>query len=88
VEGRLLAALVCLNAAALVVFVPAFTTIDYRGAGRTAAGVVVATLLCLPLWQRLGHIWAVRVVAVSWSLAWFFVVAMVVGRPGYSILTT
>jgi hypothetical protein len=87
-DGWLAAVLLGLNAAALVVFLPTLVAIDYRGGGRVATGVMLAALFCLPIWMRQAPRMYARLAPGSWSLIWFFAVAILVGVPGYSLITS
>jgi hypothetical protein len=64
------------NVTILVIFLPAAAYVEYYAAGRASAGVILAALLCLPLFdQVLGRnrtwLW---VVSVCWLLPWYALV--------------
>ena len=68
------------NVLALVIFLPAATYIEYFAAGRATAGVILAALLCVPVFdQVLGRnrswLW---VVSICWMLPWYFLVPQAV----------
>jgi len=82
-------ALLALNAAPLVVFLPSGVDVDYGAAGRAAIGVVLATLACLPRWTRDGRLSPhAGAVVLTWSFPWFLAVATLVGIPGWTLTTT
>lgn len=85
-RGSLAAALLAINALCFVVFVPAPISVDYGASGRSAIGVLVAALLCLPFLrsQQNGRVW-VWSVALVWSYPWFAIVSGLVGELPFSV---
>jgi hypothetical protein len=92
------AALLLVNVLLYVVFLPTSVDVDYGAAGRAAVGVVLATLYCVPAWSVvtassgraagvvLGSLgWGAL---LSWSLAWYLLVARHYGLPGIDLITT
>ncbi len=87
---RLCGALLVLNAAAFVVFLPKVVYVDYGAAGRAAIGVVLATICCIPAWKALsdGGRPPLHLVSLTWSLPWYFVAAVGFGLPALALLTS
>jgi Dolichyl-phosphate-mannose-protein mannosyltransferase len=82
------AALLLANVLLYVVFLPDGVDVDYGAAGRAAIGVVLAAIYCVPDWWRPGLRRAfVGLGALSWSLAWYLVVATHYGLSGIDLIT-
>jgi hypothetical protein len=82
------ALLVLVNAAALVVFLPTPVDVDYGSAGRAAIGVLVASILCVPVLRRQprrSYRLVGRMTAVLWSAVWFLYVCALLGLPGVNL---
>jgi len=89
-RSRLCGALLMLNAAAFVVFLPKVVYVDYGAAGRAAIGVVLATICCIPAWKALSARWrpAVQLVSLAWSFLWYLLVAATLGLPAVALITS
>ncbi len=86
---RLCGALLMLNAAAFVVFLPKVVYVDYGAAGRAAIGVVLATICCIPAWRAVsGGRPPLHLVSLTWSLPWYFLAAVGLGLPALALLTS
>jgi len=69
------------NAALFAVFLNQSHWVEYQASGRVTMGVVLAALLCIPTFDRLGlksrtWLWAA---AILWFLPWYFYLPQAVG---------
>jgi hypothetical protein len=80
--------LLALSVAVFVIFIPTWMDVDYGGAGRAAAGVVLPLVIAIPrLKEVLGS--ESRVLGwslVLWSLPCYLLVAILLGGPGPALL--
>ena len=85
-SGTLVAALLLVNALCFVVFVPAPISIDYGAAGRSAIGVLLAALLCIPFLSARGSSRRLAVsIAFLWSYGWYVIVCGVSGESPLTV---
>lgn len=82
-------ALLALNVAALVVFLPKSVYVDFGAASRAATGVVLATICCIPAWRsHSGRRAPVYLLALAaWSLPWYLLAAESLGIKGLDLIT-
>jgi hypothetical protein len=89
-RARLAAALLLVNAALYLVFLPRGPYIDYPAAARAVIGILVAALYCLPWWWN--RRWPIRLVlageAFAWSLPWYVIVAWKYTLPTLKAITS
>lgn len=84
--GAIAAALLAVNALCFVVFVPEPIDVDYGAAGRSAMGVLIAAILCLPFLRGRPHSGRlIASVAFVWSYVWFAIVSALAGELPFSV---
>jgi hypothetical protein len=81
------AALLAANALLFVVFLPEGVDVDYNAASRASIGVVLSAMYCLPAWWRPRVRVAAAAGALSWSIAWYLLIAWALGLKGIHLIT-
>jgi hypothetical protein len=89
--ARIAGALLLANILLFVVFLPVGVDVDYGAASRAAIGVVLAAVCCVPHWRinlrERVRLPAAAVVAFSWSILWYLVVANFYGLDAMNLIS-
>jgi hypothetical protein len=88
-ESLVVAGLLLVNVLLYVVWLPRAVYIDDSAASRAAVGVVLAALYCLPAWWRAprGRV-VVATGALTLSIGWYLIAAVLLGVSGFQNITT
>jgi hypothetical protein len=82
--------LLLVNVLLYVVFLPRDVYVDHPAASRAAIGVLLASFYCLPAWLERATLRRVLagVTAFGWSMAWYLIVAAILGLRGMYYITS